>query len=155
MKQHRKSEVCHALVKFSKKNEISFSCSDWSKDHQNENQFENFYKFAIIVEKILTKKNVRVVDRNFTKKLNVRSFWRSCEVNLRSSSGHVAACKNERKFVCDKCGMSFNQANNLKKHAKKHSVEHQQKKELNYVSFWRYHMSHIIWLILYESFSGK
>ena len=62
-------------------------------------------------------------------------------------SGHIATCKNERKFVCDKCGMSFNQATNLKKHVKKHSVEYQQKKELNYVS-----MTNNVLLILYDSY---
>ena len=90
----------------------------------------------IIAEKISTKKNVPVADPNYTKKLNVRfsQVTRGQTQGQYFLLGHVAACKNERKFVCDKCGMSFNQAGNLKKHVKKHSVEYQQKKELNYVS---------------------
>lgn len=87
LKQHRKSEVCHALV-----------CDNCGKDFNKE------------------------------KCPGGRSQL------YEKAKRHVAACKNERKFVCDKCGMSFNQAGNLKKHVKKHSVEYQQKKELNYIA---------------------
>ena len=47
--------------------------SDWPRAPANQHRFENFSKFAIIVEKISTKKSVREAVRNYTKKLNVSS----------------------------------------------------------------------------------
>ena len=46
---------------------------DWLRAPSNQHRLQNFSKFAIIVEKISTKKSAREAVRNYMKKRNVSS----------------------------------------------------------------------------------